>query len=699
MGIRVHQLAKDIGISSKELVRKLKGLKIKVSGHMTSLDEKTAQVVKQKLKVAAKKQPEKKRRTVKEKRDIASAKAVKIEEKKFKKEVSVEKTPIIPVVVSSKPEEIVLKKEPTFKKLEVGFPLTTKDLALKLQLKPSQLISDLIKRNIFVTLNQNLEENIAKEISKNYGYELTQLPSQEELILAEHEKIDIAKLIPRAPVVTFMGHVDHGKTSLLDMIRKTKVADKEAGGITQHIGAYQVNFKNGKVTFLDTPGHEAFTAMRARGANVTDVVVLVVAADDGVKPQTIEAVDHARAAGVPIIVAINKIDKPQADIEKTKKQLADLNLLAEDWGGKTIVVGVSAKTGEGIDRLLEMLLLEAEMLELKANPSSPAKGVVIESKLTQGSGPIANVLVQNGTLKISNTVICGKCVGKIKALINDKGQRIKEAGPAMPVEILGLDGVVKTGDMFYVVEDEKKAKEIASAKEHREKEQRLLRDTGKHKISLEDLYKEITSGHIKELKLVAKADVQGSLEALIQSLEKLSTEKVKLKVIHGAVGAINESDILLAAASDAIVIGFHIKIEPGAKKAAFDEGVDVKIYNIIYEVISDVKAAMEGLLEPKLHKVFVGRVEVKQVFKLSKAGVVAGCFVTKGKIIRGEPATVYRNKEIVFEGRIDSLKHFKNDVREVSEDRECGISFSNFKDIKVGDIIECYHIEKILQKL
>ncbi len=657
MSIRIYQLAKKLGISSKELLGKLKELKVKAKGHMSSVDEETAEILIHELKP-------------------------KVQKKKWKAK-----------------ETKMSQAEVALKEIQVRLPLTVRELALKLQIKPSYLISALIKKKIFLSLNHGISEEIARSISKDYGYTIVELPSDEELILAEHERIDKSKLLPRAPVVTFMGHVDHGKTSLLDVIRKTKVVDRESGGITQHIGAYEVDLKRGKVTFLDTPGHEAFTAMRARGAHVTDVVVLVVAADDGIKPQTIEAIDHARAADVPIVVAINKIDKPQADIEKTKKQLSELQLTPEDWGGKTVTIDVSAKTGEGIDKLLEMLSLESEMLELKADPTCLAKGVVIESKLTRGSGPVSTVLVQNGTLKAFDIIICGKNFGKVKALINDKGQRVKEAGPSTPVEVLGLSGVINAGELFYVIKDEKKAREVAMLKHRQEKEKKLISTGRKEKISLDDLYKEIQSGHIKELKIIVKTDVQGSLEALIQNLEKLSTERVQLKVIHAGVGFINESDILLATASNAIVLGFHVKMEPTAKSTASSDGIDVRIYHIIYEAISDIKAAMEGLLEPKINKVFIGRVDVKQVFKVSKIGVVAGCIVSKGKIIRGENATVYRNKEPIFEGHIDSLKHFKNDIKEASEGKECGISFSNFKEIKAGDIIECYKIEKIAQKL
>lgn len=669
MSIRIYQLSKKIGITSKALIEKMKELEMDVKGHMSSIDEETAEILMHEIK------PKVEKETVEKEEEKGAAK----EEKKHKEE-------LIPT------EEIL-------RKIQASFPLTVKDLALKLQLKPSVLIADLIKKKIFLNLNYNLNLAAAAKIAKDYSCELIELPSQEELILEEHERIDTAKLVHRAPVVTFMGHVDHGKTSLLDKIRETRVADREAGGITQHIGAYEVAFHNGRVTFLDTPGHEAFTAMRARGANATDVVVLVVAADDGIKPQTIEAVDHARAANVPIVVAINKIDKPQANIEGTKKQLADLGLTPEDWGGKTITVNVSAKTGEGIETLLEMLLLEAELLELKADTSRLAKGVVIESKISRGSGLIATVLVQNGTLKVSDIIICGKHFGKIKALINDKGARVDKAGPSTPVEVLGLNGVVMAGETFYVMSDEKRAKEIASLKQRKEREEKLISSIGKAKISLEDLYNEIQTGHIKELKLIVKTDVQGSLEALVDSLEKLTTEKVSLKVIHAGIGSINESDILLAVASNAIVIGFHVKMEAGAKNAAVKEGVDVRIYRVIYEAIASIKAAMEGLLEPKINKILIGRAQVRQVFKVTKSGLVAGCLVVKGKIIRGAHAAVIREKEIVFEGILDSLKHFKNDIRETTEGMECGISFEKFDDLKSGDVIECFRLEKIAQKL
>jgi len=493
-----------------------------------------------------------------------------------------------------------------------------------------------------------------------------------------------------------MGHVDHGKTSLLDAIRKTKVAESEYGGITQHIGAYKVLLSHGEITFLDTPGHEAFTAMRARGAGVTDIVVLVVAADDGIMPQTQEAIDHARAAGVPIIVAINKIDKPQADIDRVKKQLAKLNLAAEDWGGKTITVSVSAKTGQGIDDLLEMIILEAQMLELKANPDRLARGVVIEAKLSKGRGPVATLLVQNGTLHLGEVIIADKYYGKIKAMYNDRGQSVTSVGPSFPVEVSGLSGISRVGAQFFVIDDEKVARELALKRQENERQQQIK---AVKRISLEDLHSQIQEGKIKELRLILKADVQGSLEAIKETLNKLQSQEIKWNIIHEGVSSINTSDVILAIASDALILGFHVEVEAGAKELGVKEGVDIRQYNIIYELANDIKAALEGMLEPKLKKVFLGRVEIRKVFKLSRAGIVAGCFVTKGKINRTASLSLVRNGEVIFEGKLSSLKRFKDDVREVQEGFDCGITLSGFGDIREGDIIEAYDIEKIARKL
>lgn len=659
MSIRVYNLAKELNLTSKELIEKLHKLNIEVKGHMSSLDDDTALLVKEELGAS---------------------------KKEAKKEVS-------------KPAEKIsaaVSKCPELKVLKINFPISVKELAFKLQIKPNELIKKLLTKNMLATINQALDEAAAGTISEELGYRIERLPTQEEVLLAEHGEVDPAKLKLRAPIVTFMGHVDHGKTSLLDMIRKTKVVDKEAGGITQHIGAYEVILPKGKVTFLDTPGHAAFTAMRARGANVTDAVVLVVAADDGVMPQTIEAIDHARAADVPIVVAINKIDKQNISLDKVKKQLAEMDLLPEDWGGKTITVGVSAKTGQGIDELLEMLLLEAELLELKANPDQPANGVVVEAELSKGKGPVATVLVSNGTLKIGDVAIVGTNYGRIKAMLDDKGHRVEEAGPSKPVEILGLSGVPLAGEKFYVVGDEKRAKDIVSSRQAEAEKQKL--ESRPQKISLEDLYDRIKEGEVKELKIVLKADVQGSLEAVKDSLVKLTTDEVRLSVIHGQVGNINESDVMLASASNAVILGFHVDITPEAKALAKQEGVDIRIYTIIYEIVNDVKAAMEGMLEPILEETFLGKAEVREVFKVSKVGVVAGCLVTKGKIPRDATCKLIRGIDVVFKGKISSLKHFKDDIKEAKEGFECGISLS-FKDIQKGDIIEAVEIKKVARRL
>ncbi|MBU1006380.1 MAG: translation initiation factor IF-2 [Candidatus Omnitrophica bacterium] len=697
MSARVHQLAKELGITSKELIEKLHALKIDVKGHMSSLDDSVVALVKKektpkkesskkvlpaKVKAEPKKKPEKK-----EKSAVKPKKAHK-EKKEEKPEIKEEPVP--------EEEKQIMPEVPELKILKINIPIAVKDLAVSLNLMTNDVIKRFLSKNIIITINQSLDEAAAALIAEDLGYKIERLPNEEEILLMESEKDDPAKLKPRAPIVTFMGHVDHGKTSLLDMIRKTKVVDKEAGGITQHIGAYEVILPKGKVTFLDTPGHAAFTAMRARGANVTDVVVLVVAADDGIMPQTIEAIDHARAAGVPIIVAVNKIDKQNISLDKVKKQLAERDLAPEDWGGKTITVGVSAKTGQGIDDLLEMLILEAEMLELKANPDKHASGVVVEAELSKGRGPVATVLVSNGTLEVGDMVIVGLNYGKIKAMLDDKGRRVDKAGPSKPVEVMGLSGVPLAGERFYVIDDDKKVKEMISVR-RLEAEKKKLESKGQ-KISLEDLYDKIKQGEVKELKIVLKADVQGSLEAIKESLENLSTAEVKLCVIHGQVGNINESDIMLASASNAVMLGFHVDIIPGAKALSKQEGVDVRVYNIIYEAVGDVKAAMEGMLEPIVEETFLGRAEVKQVFKVSKVGVVAGCFISKGAIPRNAIARLIRDKESIFKGKITSLKRVKDDIKEAREGFECGISLS-FNDIQKGDIIEAIEIRKVARRL
>ena len=722
MAVRVNKLAKELKLTSNELIAKLRALKIEVKGAASSLDDETAILVKKELipknlakgtkttktatKGAKKEAKGKKKKAPVKAKGTAKAKAsvkplAKEPAKKKEKVKAVKPKEAIPAVLVAPAAPKVEKieepdKDLDLKVLKIDLPITVKELSIKIQIKPNELIKRFLSKKILVTINQSLGEENARSICREYGYKIERLPTQEEEILADCEKEDPSKLKPRAPIVTFMGHVDHGKTSLLDMIRKTKVADKEAGGITQHIGAYEVSLSKGNVTFLDTPGHAAFTAMRARGANVTDVVVLVVAADDGIMPQTIEAIDHARAANVPIVVAINKIDKQNISMDKIKKQLAQHDLAPEDWGGKTITVGVSAKTGQGIDELLEMLLLEAELLELKANPERDASGVVAEAELSKGKGPVATVLVSKGTLRIGDTVVAGVNYGNIKAMLDDSGRRVREAGPAKPVEILGLSGVPLAGERFYVVSDEKKARNIVTVRRMEEEKKKLEARAGK--ISLEDLYNKIKEGEIKELKIILKADVRGSLEAIKDSLEKLSTEEVKLLVIHGQVGNINESDIMLSSASNAVVLGFHVSITPEAKALSKREGVDVRIYNIIYEAVGDVEAAMEGMLEPIVEETFLGRAEVRQVFKVSRVGIVAGCFIAKGTIPRNAMAKLIRNKEDIFKGKITSLKHVKDDIKEAREGFECGISLS-FNDIKKGDIIEAIEIKKVARRL
>ncbi|MFH0855300.1 MAG: translation initiation factor IF-2 [Candidatus Omnitrophota bacterium] len=609
---------------------------------------------------------------------------VKIEPKvEAKPEVQVAPAPTAPIV--------------EFKELELEIPVTVKDLAIKLQEKPSIIIKNLMSAGIMVGINQALDETMASKICEKYRYKIKKALGEEELALSVHQAKDDAKnLKQRSPIVTFMGHVDHGKTSLLDAIRKTKVAESEHGGITQHIGAYRVLLDHGEITFLDTPGHEAFTAMRSRGASITDIVVLVVAADDGIMPQTQEAIDHARAAGVSIIVAINKVDKAGADIDLVKKQLAKLDLNPEDWGGKTIVVPVSAKTGEGIDNLLEMIILEAQMLELKANPVRLARGIVIEAQMCKGRGPVATLLVQNGTLHLNENIIVGNFYGKIRAMFNDHGQAVTAAAASVPVEVLGISGVPCAGEQFFAIADEKQAKNLAEARSEKEKRQQIK--TIKH-ISLEDLHAQILEGKIKELKLIVKADVQGSLEAIKDTLNKLNVSEIKLDFIHAGVGNINNSDVILAVASDALILGFNVDMDELARELVAKEGVDVKTYNIIYELANDVKAAIEGMLEPKLKKVFLGRAEIRKVLKLSRAGTIAGCFVTKGRFNRSYMVDVVRNGSVVFEGKLSSLKRFKDDVKEVLEGFECGMSVGGFDQYMEGDIIEAYEIERTARKL
>lgn len=576
--------------------------------------------------------------------------------------------------------------------------MTVKEFSELIGQKVPSIISKLMAMGKMATINHPISLDEASLIAEEFGVkaELVSEKTEEE-ILSPSMPEDPNALLPRSPVITIMGHVDHGKTSLLDAIRQTKVTEGEAGGITQHIGAYTVTVGEKRVTFLDTPGHEAFTAMRARGAKVTDIVILVVAADDGVMPQTVEAINHAKAANVPIIVAINKIDKPEANADRVKTALAEYELIPEAWGGKTIFAEVSAKKKIGLEDLLEMILLQAEVLELKANPSRPMIGTIVEAKLDRGRGPVATVLVQQGTLRVGDIFVTGSHFGKVRALINDKGKKVDEAGPSIPVEVIGLDGVPQAGETFVVVTDERVGKEIAQSRSQR---QRLAELSQTRRVTLDDLYQEIQEGTVKELNIIVKADVQGSAEAIKESLEKLSSPLVKLRVIHRGVGSITESDILLASASNAIVIGFNVRPETKGEDLAERENVDIRLYTIIYDAIADVKAAMEGLLEPTLKERTLGRVEVRQVFQIPKQGAIAGGHVSSGLISRNSAgARVIRDGAVVYEGKIGSLRRFKDDVKEVQAGYECGIGIENFNDIKVGDVIEVYTHDKIAAKL
>ena len=581
------------------------------------------------------------------------------------------------------------EKKPEVKEITLPEKMTIRELAEAMKMQPSVIVKKLFMQGIMVTVNHEIDFEKAQEIALEYDI----IAEQEEKVdvieeLLKEEEEDESKMVPRPPVVCVMGHVDHGKTSLLDAIRNTSVTRGEAGGITQHIGAYVVNVNDQKITFLDTPGHEAFTAMRMRGANSTDIAVLVVAADDGVMPQTVEAISHAKAAGVEIIVAINKIDKPSANVERVKQELSEYELIPEDWGGSTIFVPVSAHTGEGIETLLEMILLTAEVCELKANPKRSVRGLVIEAQLDKGKGPVATILVQKGTLHVGDFIAAGACSGKVRAMMDDKGRRVKEAGPSTPVEILGLGDVPNAGEILMSFDSDKEAKNFAGAFVS-ENKNRLLEET-KGKLSLDNLFDQIQASDLKELPLIIKADVQGSVEAVKQSLTKLSNEEVVVKVIHGGVGAVNESDVSLAATSNAIIIGFNVRPDATAKQLAEQEGVDMRLYRVIYQAIEDVEAAMKGMLDPVYEEQVTGHAVVRQTFKASGVGTIAGSYVLDGKITRGSKARITREGEQIFEGPLASLKRFKDDVKEVNAGYECGLVFEGFNDLKEDDMIEIY---------
>lgn len=585
------------------------------------------------------------------------------------------------------PEPVQEEEEIRF--MEIPENITVKELAEKLGKSGAEIVKCLMKKGIMAAINQSVDFDTAVSVGEEYNV-IFEIEKEKDIFeeAFKQEEEDESLLESRPPVVVVMGHVDHGKTSLLDAIRHSHVTSSEAGGITQHIGAYTVQINGNPITFLDTPGHEAFTAMRMRGAQITDIAVLVVAADDGVMPQTIEAINHAKAAGVEVIVAINKMDKPSANPDRVKQELVEYGLVAEDWGGNTICVPVSAVTKDGIDTLLEMIILTAEMMELKANPNKPARGAIIEAQLDKGRGPVATVLVQEGTLNVGDPIVAGAAHGKIRAMMDDKGRRVKKAGPSKPVEILGLSEVPAAGDSFYVASSEKQARQLAESVVAKSRKD-MLKDTPQ-KVSLDDLFNQIQSGSVKELNIVVKADVQGSVEAVKQSLEKLSNEEVRIRIIHGGVGAITESDVMLASASNAIVIGFNVRPEPSAKTFADEEKVDIRLYRVIYNAIEDITAAMKGMLDPVYEEKVIGHAEVRQLFKASGVGTIAGSYILDGKFTRTAKVRLLRDNIVVYEGELESLKRFKDDVKEVNAGYECGLVFKKFNDLKEGDIAEAY---------
>lgn len=703
--MRVYEYAKQNNLSSKAVVAFLKEQDIDVTNHMSTISPNTIALLDKKFKVQKQEKEESKQQKMEKQRDNQSnlkqsqthnkkqnkpnnsQKPKKQQQKPQGKQVKKGKAN-----TKAQPKQAAMEKE-TPKAIKYHGTLTVSELADKLNKEASEIIKKLMFLGVMATKNQDLDDDSIELICAEFGVEV-----EKEIIL---EDTDLDKyiaedkpedMVERPAVVTIMGHVDHGKTTLLDSIRHTKVTAGEAGGITQHIGAYQVENDGKKITFLDTPGHAAFTSMRSRGAQVTDVAILVVAADDGVMPQTVEAINHAKAAEVPIIVAVNKMDKEAANPDRVMQELTEYGLVPEDWGGDTIFVNLSAIKGEGIDELLEMIVLVSEIEELKANPSNTAFGTVIDAQLDKGRGSVATLLVQNGTLHVGDSLVVGNTHGRVRAMVNDVGQRVTEAGPSTPVEITGLNGVPEAGDQFLVFKDEKKARQIGEARQQKKIQESRSEQT---KVSLDDLFEQIKQGEMKEINIIIKADVQGSAEALASSLRKIEVEGVNIKIIHTGVGAITESDVILAAASNAIVIGFNVRPDANAKKAIDREKVDVRLHRVIYKAIEEVEAAMKGLLDPEYEEKVIGQAEVRETFKVSKIGTIAGSYVTDGKITRDSGVRLIRNGVVQFEGEIAALKRFKDDVKEVAQNYECGITIKNFNDIKEGDIIEAFIMEEI----
>ncbi|MFI8492099.1 translation initiation factor IF-2 [Peribacillus butanolivorans] len=715
--LRVYEYAKQKNVSSKEVITKLKEMNIEVTNHMTALDDSTVN----KLNDSIKPKSEDKSPATEPKANATVAKyEAEADEKSTVNKEKLKKKPPVKPVGTKKPagqfsrgrnnrnknnkQRQQAPQAPVTKRKERELPekitfyesLTVMELGKKLHREPSEIIKKLFMLGVMATINQTLDKDAIELICAEYGVlaeeeirvDLTDLES----LVTEDASED---LIERPAVVTIMGHVDHGKTTLLDSIRHTKVTEGEAGGITQHIGAYQVKVNDKKITFLDTPGHAAFTTMRARGAQVTDITILVVAADDGVMPQTVEAINHAKAAEVPIIVAVNKMDKEAANPDRVMQELTEHGLVSEAWGGDTIFVPISAKNGEGIDSLLEMILLVSEVEEYKANPTRKANGTVIEARLDKGRGSVATLLVQNGTLKVGDPIVIGNTFGRVRAMLNDLGRRVKDAGPSTPVEITGLNEVPQAGDRFIVFEDEKTARQVGEVRAQR---QLASQRNEKSRVTLDTLFEQMKEGEIKELNIILKADVQGSAEAVAASLNKIEVEGAKVKIIHTGVGAITESDIILATASNAIVIGFNVRPDVNAKRAAESENVDVRLHRIIYKAIEEIESAMKGMLDPEFEEKIIGQAEVRTTFKVSKVGTIAGSYVTEGKITRDSGIRLIREGVVIYEGEIDALKRFKDDVKEVATNYECGITIKNYNDLKEGDVIEAYVMEEIERK-
>jgi translation initiation factor IF-2 len=687
--LRVYELAKELEISSKDLITLLEEeFSVIVKNHMSVIENEDADLIKELLLDKDKNPlPKMTEEEAKKESDLVSEyeEIVVAEVNKHKKNRN-------KVVVTNKNEIAEKTEDEEVKILEIGNTITVKELAEKLNKPSTEVIKQLIFCGVMAAINAEIDFKTAEKVAAKFNTTLILKVNNDLKIEEDTEIEDEQPTEKKPPVVTVMGHVDHGKTSLLDAIRKAKIAESEAGGITQHIGAYTVTINDEKITFLDTPGHEAFTAMRARGAQITDIVILVVAADDGVMPQTAEAINHCKAANVPMVVAINKIDKPGANPDRVKQELTEYGLVSEDWGGDTICVPVSAKSREGIDELLEMVILTSEMLELKANSARKAKGTVIEAKLDKQRGPVASLLVQNGTLHVGDSILVGSTYGRIRAMFDDKGKKIKAAKPSIPVEILGLSEVPAAGDRFNVVKDEKTAREMAELRKDKMRNENFQ---ASHKVSLEDLYSQIQEGKVKELGVIVKADVQGSVEAIRQSLDKLSSESVKVRVLQWAVGAITETDVSLASASNAVIIGFNVRPDNNAAILADKEKVEIKTYRIIYDAIEDIKSAMIGMLEPEFKEVVLGRAEIRQIIKISNVGTIAGCYVLDGKLVRNSDVRIIREGIVVFESKFASLKRFKDDVKEVNFGYECGLSIEKFNDIKEGDIVEAFTMEEI----